>query len=103
AHAGSIIFHSECQVRYVMGCLKALLERDYATIECRQEVQDAYYERFDAQHRRMVWSHSGMSSWYKNKNGRLTAPSPWRLVAYWAGPRDPDLADFELVERTTAP
>ena len=21
AHAGSIIFHSECQVRYVMGCL----------------------------------------------------------------------------------
>ena len=25
AHAGSIIFHSECQVRYVMGCLAALL------------------------------------------------------------------------------
>ena len=22
AHAGSIIFHSECQVRYVMGCLR---------------------------------------------------------------------------------
>ena len=27
AHAGSIIFHSECQVRYVMGCLAALLAR----------------------------------------------------------------------------
>ena len=27
AHAGSIIFHSECQMRYVMGCIQALLEQ----------------------------------------------------------------------------
>ena len=30
AHGGSIIFHSECQVRYVMGCLAALLAGDGA-------------------------------------------------------------------------
>ena len=26
AHAGSIIFHSECQVRYVLGCIRAIVE-----------------------------------------------------------------------------
>jgi 4-hydroxyacetophenone monooxygenase len=97
AHAGSIIFHSECQVRYVTGCLKALLERDCATMECKQDVHDAYIERFDAQHRRMVWSHPGMTSWYKNEHGRVTTTSPWRLVDYWAWTREPDLADFDLV------
>ena len=57
AHAGSIIFHSECQVRYVMGCLAALLRNGHATMDCRQDVHDAYYERFDAKHRTLVWSH----------------------------------------------
>ena len=28
AHGGSLIFHSECQIRYVMGCLDALLDGD---------------------------------------------------------------------------
>ena len=28
AHGGSIIFHAECQVRYVMGCLHALLAQE---------------------------------------------------------------------------
>jgi len=96
AHAGSIIFHSECQVRYVMGCLKALLARGSSTIECRREVNDAYQRRFDDMHARMVWSHPGMTSWYKNKHGRVTTTSPWRLVDYWTWTKEPALDDFEL-------
>ena len=42
AHAGSIIFHSECQVRYVMGCLAALLESGQRAMDCRQDVHDAF-------------------------------------------------------------
>jgi len=96
AHAGSIIFHSECQARYVMGCLAALLRGETATLECRQEVHDAYAERFDARHRTLVWSHPGMGSWYKNAAGKVTTTSPWRLVDYWAWTRAPDLDDYEL-------
>ncbi len=96
AHAGSIIFHSECQVRYVLGCLRALLEKRRAAIECRQEVLDEYIRRFDATHAGMVWSHPGMDSWYKNASGRVTCTSPWRLVDYWSWTRRPDLADYEL-------
>ena len=96
AHAGSIIFHSECQVRYVMGCLAALLRGGFASMDCRQDVHDAYNARFDARHATMVWSHPGMTSWYKNATGRVTTTSPWRLVDYWGWTKEPDLADYEL-------
>jgi 4-hydroxyacetophenone monooxygenase len=96
AHAGSIIFHSECQVRYVMGCLAELLRGDCSAMECRQDVYDAFAARFDARHATLVWSHPGMSNWYKNARGRVVNTSPWRLVDYWGWTRTPDLADYEL-------
>jgi 4-hydroxyacetophenone monooxygenase len=96
AHAGSIIFHSECQVRYVMGCLRALLENGLRTLDCRQEVHDAYRDRLEQRLSELVWSHPGMDSWYKNSRGLVTATSPWRLVDYWRWTREPELADYQL-------
>ncbi len=96
AHAGSIIFHSECQVRYVMGCLATLLRGGHATMECRRDVHDAYNARFDARHATLVWSHPGEGSWYKNAAGRVMVVSPWRLVDYWTWTKTPDPADFTL-------
>jgi 4-hydroxyacetophenone monooxygenase len=97
AHGGSLIFHSECQIRYVMGCLTALLEGDHAAIECRPEVHDAYNERMQAELDTMVWSHPSIRhSWYRNEEGRIYILSPWRLVDYWAWTRRPDLDEFEL-------
>ena len=49
-----------------MGCLKALLENGATAMDCRPDVHDAYNARFDASSTRMVWSHPGMNSWYKN-------------------------------------
>ncbi|UCE86864.1 MAG: FAD-dependent oxidoreductase [Deltaproteobacteria bacterium] len=97
AHGGSLIFHSECQVRYTLGCIKALLETGHDAIECRQEVHDAYDERLRRELERHVWSHPSIqSSWYKNRAGRVTVLSPWRLVDYWRWTRQPDLEDFHL-------
>ncbi len=96
AHAGSIIFHSECQVRYVMGCLEALLAGEWRAMDCRRAVYDAYAERFDARHRTLVWSHPGMSNWYKNAHGKVLITSPWRLVDYWDWTRAPNLDDYDF-------
>jgi 4-hydroxyacetophenone monooxygenase len=98
AHAGSIIFHSECQVRYLLGCIKVLLEGGHAALDCKPEVNEAFNERLDEALSKLVLSHPGETSWYKNSKGRVTATSPWRLVDYWAWTREPDLDDYEWIE-----
>jgi 4-hydroxyacetophenone monooxygenase len=100
AHGGSLIFHSECQIRYVMGCLSAVLTEGRSAIECRAGVHDEYNERLQAELDTMVWSHPSIrTSWYRNAAGRIYILSPWRLVDYWTWTRAPDLADFTFGER----
>lgn len=82
AHGGSAVFHSECQIRYIMQGIRELIETKSASLEVKTEPFRAYQEKVDAALRNMAWSHPGVQSWYKNKDGRVTANSPWRLVDY---------------------
>ncbi len=83
AHGGSIIFHTECQVRYIMQALREMIENGYATLEVRADVHDGYNQLVDEKCRNMVWAHPGVTSWYKNRHNRVTVTSPWRLLDYW--------------------
>ncbi len=83
SHGGSFFFIVECQVRYVMQCLREMIEKNYATMECRDAPHDEYNRQVDEAHSRMVWAHKNVKSWYKNDKGRVAALSPWRLVDYW--------------------
>ncbi|HEV3112789.1 MAG TPA: NAD(P)/FAD-dependent oxidoreductase [Candidatus Binataceae bacterium] len=96
AHGGSIIFHSECQVRYVMECVKAIVERGAAVMECKDAPFRRYVEEYARVCAGMVWAHPGTRNWYKNARGVVVNTSPWRLVDYWKWMRQPDLADYEL-------
>jgi 4-hydroxyacetophenone monooxygenase len=84
AHGGSAIYHSECQVRYIMQCLRELLETGAKAMEVRQDPHDRFNEHLDATHANMVWAHRGVGNWYKNKAGRVVTNSPFRLVDYRA-------------------
>jgi 4-hydroxyacetophenone monooxygenase len=98
AHGGSLIFHSECQIRYISGCLKALIEGGRRSMEPRKAVHDEYYERIQKELETLVWSSPHVKhSWYKNAHGKIHILSPWRLVDYWRWTKEPDLADFEFV------
>lgn len=83
AHGGSMIFHIECQIKYVMQALREMIEGGHAELEVRSEIHDRYNARVDEKCKNMVWAHPGVTSWYKNKNNRVTTTSPWRLVDYW--------------------
>ena len=102
-HGGSIIFHAECQARYISGCLTKTMEKGVVAIECRQDVHDDYIRRVDAAHEKMIWTHPGMSTWYRNRHGRVVSTSPWRLVDYWAMTREPDLSDYALTSPMRRP
>ena len=83
-HGGSIIFHVECQARYITGAIKLMLERGASSIECRADVFEDYVARVDEAHGRMIWTHPAMETWYRNAKGRVVTNSPWRLVDYWS-------------------
>jgi 4-hydroxyacetophenone monooxygenase len=82
AHGGSAIYHTECQVRYIMQCLREMLETGAGSMECRPEPHDAFNELLDNTHAKMVWAHRGVGNWYKNPLGRVVTNSPFRLVDY---------------------
>jgi len=98
AHGGSVIFQSECQSRYISSALVGMIERGLAAIDVRQEVHDDYIRKVDAEHEAMIWTHPGMTTYYRNKNGRVFSAMPWRFVDYWAMTHDADFSQYRLTE-----
>ena len=96
AHGGSAIFHFECQIHYITQALREMVERGVDTIEVKRDVFDRYNALVDEKCRNMVWSHPGVTNWYKNKDGRVTVTSPWRLVDYWRLTHDFDPSEFVM-------
>lgn len=93
---GSIIYFSECGVRYVLGVVKEMLTHGARAIEVKRDVHDAFNDLVDAENRRMAWGWSPVNSWYKNKFGRVAQNWPFTLLEYWRRTTTPDVSDFEL-------
>jgi 4-hydroxyacetophenone monooxygenase len=95
ASGGSLIFHSECQIRYITQCLEQLIEGGQQSMEPREDVTADWVARSQAEMRTMVWSQPSIKhSFYKNAHGEVYTLSPWRLVDYWTWTREPDPDDF---------
>ncbi len=95
---GSIIYFSECGVRYILGCVRLLLEKNHRALDVRAEVHDTFNERVDAENRRMAWGASEVSSWYKNDHGRVAQNWPFTLLDYWQRTVAPDPDDYLLLD-----
>ncbi len=96
ASGGSLIFHSECQMRYIEQCLQTLAG-GARTVEPTAEATQDWFERTQAELDTLVWTHESIEhSWYKSDNGRIYGLSPWRLVDYWDWTRTPDPADLRI-------
>ena len=97
ASGGSLIFHSECQMRYIGQCLELLISGGHRSIEPRADKAREWHERSQAEMRTLVWSQPSIEhSFYKNAYGEVHTLSPWRLVDYWTWTRRPDPDDFVI-------
>ena len=103
AHGGSVMFMTECQVRYVTLCLREMLEQGITSLEVEAAVQDDYTRRVDEEHAQLVWTHPGMRNWYRNDRGRVFSPMPWRLVDYWQMTHEPDFSEYRLTRASKDP
>lgn len=95
ASGGSLIFHSECQMRYITQCLELLITDGHRSLEPREDKTTSWHERTQTEMRKMVWSQPSIKhSFYKNSVGEVHGLSPWRLVDYWTWTREPNRNDF---------
>ena len=94
-HGGSLIFHSECQVRYIGECLDELALRGAAAMEPTREKYEAYHRKHQDEIRDMVWNHPSIEhTHFRNSHGEIHTVSPFRLVDYWAWTRTVDPDDY---------
>ena len=94
---GSIVYFSECGVRYILGLLKLVLAGRHRGVSVRKDVHDEFNERVDAENKRMAWGWSDVNSWYKNEHGRVAQNWPFTLLEYWQRTLAPDPTDFDFV------
>ena len=97
ASGGSLIFHSECEMRYIVGCIDLLLASGKNSMEPKPARYDDWYDRSQAELKTMVWSQPSIEhSFYKDARGIVHSLSPWRLVDFWSWTREPEPADFRM-------
>lgn len=91
---GSYFFIGESQGRYIMDVITKMVRNGIGAVECRAEAHDRWVQQVDAAHSKMVWSHPGMTTYYRNKRGRVVNNSPYRVVDYWLMTHNADFTDF---------
>jgi 4-hydroxyacetophenone monooxygenase len=93
-HGGSLIFVLEMQMRYIRDIISKMAAEGIGSVEVRQDIHDDYNDRVDEAHEHMVWTHPGMSSYYRNDRGRIVVNSPYRNVDYFEWTREANLDEY---------
>ncbi|MDJ0419741.1 flavin-containing monooxygenase [Rhodococcus opacus] len=94
--SGSFMFFMEVQMRYIRGLLTEMFQQNIAAIDARTDANDKYNELVDSTHARTVWTHRGMSTYYRNSRGRVVFVMPFLNVEYWEMTRRPDLENYTI-------
>ncbi len=94
---GSIIYFSECGVRYILGLLGLALGGGHRALDVRRDVHDEFNERVDAENDRMSWGAAHVNSWYKNEHGRVAQNWPFTLLDYWQRTLAPIPEEYDLL------
>jgi 4-hydroxyacetophenone monooxygenase len=96
-HGGSAILATEFEVRYIMQAIRQLLVTQTAALEVDEDVFLRYNAELDEALSRSIWSHGGMTNYFRNKTGRIVVSSPWKYVDFWEMTREFDPGDYHEV------
>ena len=93
-HGGSGIFFAECQIGYIVECLRAMFEHNWSRMEVRGEAVRTFVDDVSAELEHYVWSRPGISNWFRGTRDRVTALVPKRLVDLWQESKTPKIDDY---------
>ena len=96
---GSFTLSAELQSQFIIQMIVAMLDNQLGAVEPKNETFDAYITEIDARLKDMIWSHPNVSTYYKNRHGRVVVPRPYSVVDYWHLLRWPHLDDYSVEKR----
>jgi cation diffusion facilitator CzcD-associated flavoprotein CzcO len=96
----SIVFMIECQVRYILDCLRELRSRDADYLDVDAAEQQRFNRRVQQALEGTVWS-SGCVSWYQQSDGRNFTIWPWSTWRYWLQTRRMEPAHYCFTRRAS--
>jgi cation diffusion facilitator CzcD-associated flavoprotein CzcO len=79
----SLVFMIECQLRYLLGAVRAARRGGFRTVEVRPEVERAFTEALERRSRRTVWLEGGCRSWYLDEHGKNGTTWPDFTFKFW--------------------
>jgi 4-hydroxyacetophenone monooxygenase len=85
----------ECQVTYIVSCLKGLIESGGTSMSCRDEPMAKYHNYIYKELGKKVWA-TDCKSWYKNEKGIIFVLWPNGTIEYWWKLLSCNLADYKL-------
>ncbi len=94
----SIIFMVECQVNYLLQCLRTMVRQGQQTIEVREEAVDAFDHQLQDHLREKVWN-GYVTNWYKTPEGHIVNNWGRSTLAYWWATRKPDWQALRFAPR----
>jgi cation diffusion facilitator CzcD-associated flavoprotein CzcO len=96
----SLVFMIESQIPYILGCLRAMEDRQAASVEVRKPVHEAFNAELQRKTVRTVWSTGGCSSWYMDEKGRNSTLWPDFTWKFRLRTRRFDTESYRFVART---
>ncbi|BAZ53639.1 putative flavin-binding monooxygenase [Nostoc sp. NIES-4103] len=91
--SNSIIFMVECQVRYVMSCIRLIQRRSLRYLDVKPNIQSLFNQKLQAAAAKTVWS-SNCTSWYKTDKGKIVNNWPQSTLYYLLTTFRANLKDF---------
>ena len=100
-HGGSAIHPTEFQVRYIMQAIRHLVVNETGALEVDRKKFERYNEQLDEALAQCIWSHKGMTTYYRNDAGRIVVSSPWTYIDYWGRIREFDPSDYHAIKASS--
>ena len=83
---GSIVFFSEYEIRYILGCLALSMEQGQS-LAVAYVVHDSFNEAVDQANEQMAWGRTQVNNWYKNAKRQVTQGGLGHFLSTGTGPR----------------
>ena len=94
--SGSFMFSMEMQMGYICRLLLGMFDQGFKTLEATTEANEQYNQRVDELHSETVWTHPGMSTYYRNSRGRVVYVMPFLTIEYWEMAQRTDFENYVL-------